>query len=388
MKDEPLSVVCAQEKKVCAQCGVEKDIGQFHKVTNQYTDVHPMSICKECYKSNQEAQRQKQAAEWESLKATVNVRLEDRQTQEEREERERLFEQERLARQQAEEAWYLQQPDRQCIDCKLVFPASAFGYSIMREVDEVWLPVSLPRRCRDCHEAYRERGWPLCQMCSTRAPVGDFLRAYQGHKLGGGTLNGIKVCCTRCISRFEALSETEQLELLRRAMVKAYGERAVIYALQYDDQFPCQHIGRTKLYKKRMGQYKRDWYREIKHHFALQELSFGPLSVEYESRWIMHALKHGWPIDNFELFRGAEDGFSVQHQQARLTEAVQSFEPLTAPFEMVGPLMRGNFLDVYDAEVVNWYCSQYARHLCPSEQEMVQRIILIERLHGLKGASL
>jgi hypothetical protein len=62
---------------------------------------------------------------------------------------------------------------------------------------------------------------------------------------------------------------------------------------------------------------------------------------------------------------------------------VQSFEPLTAPFEVVGPLIRENFLGTWDAEIVNWYCSQYYRHAYPSEHEMEQRLVLMERLHGL-----
>jgi hypothetical protein len=52
--------------KICKQCQAEKDIELFHKVTNRYTGVHPMSICKDCYKSNQEAQRLKQEEEWEA----------------------------------------------------------------------------------------------------------------------------------------------------------------------------------------------------------------------------------------------------------------------------------------------------------------------------------
>jgi hypothetical protein len=135
---------------------------------------------------------------------------------------------------------------------------------------------------------------------------------------------------------------------------------------------------------RRMAEYrKKDWYKDIQHHFILQQLSFGPLSMEYESRWMMHALKHRWPIDNFELYKGGEDGLSGQRQQGRLTEVVQSFEPLTAPFEVVAPLIRENFMNTCDAEIVNWYCSQYYRSAYPGENDMVQRIALMGRLHGL-----
>jgi hypothetical protein len=375
--------------KMCEQCHAEKDIELFRRVTNQYTGVHPMGICKECYKSNQEAQQQKQAAEWEAKRPERERFQRQREAHEKLEEASRRFkqehghsfEQEILEREQALEAWYLQQPDRQCIDCKHVLAASAFGYTRVRDIGVVYLSERPRQRCIDCHEEYQVRIRPRCQMCSAPTRVGDFLRTYNGHKLGGA-LNGIKVCCTTCISRFEALSEAEQLKLLRLAMIKAYGETAVIYALQYDDHFPCQHIGRTKLYTRRMAQYKRGWGKEIKHHFILQQL-FGPLSLEYESRWMMHALKHHWPIDNFELFTG--ENFDLgRRQQARLTEAVQAFEPLTAPFEVVGPLIQKNFQGTLDAEIVNWYCSRYSPNAYPSENEMVQHLVLMERLHGLR----
>ncbi len=368
------------EKKHCEQCHAEKDIGLFRKVTNQYTGVHPMSICKECYKSNQQAQQQKQEEEWKARNA---VR---KREQERRVEPDRRSEQERLARQQAcLEAWYLQQLDRQCVDCKQVLAASAFGYSTLRESDGILLPASLHQRCRACHEVYRQGNkqiYPHCPMCHTPTRVHHFLRVYHGYRL-----DLIKVCCEQCIPRFEALPEPEQLELLRRAMVQAYGTTAVIYALQYDDHFPCWHIGRTKHYQRRMAEYKRDWYKDIQHHFILQQLSFGPLSMEYECRWMMHALKHRWPIDNFEVLKGGEDGLGGMHTQALLSEAVQAIQPLAAPFEVIEPLIRRHFLNTRDTEIVHWYCARYDRHAYPSEKEMGQRMVLMERLHGLRGSS-
>ena len=366
--------------KVCEQCHAEKDIGLFRKVTNQFTGVHPMSICKACYNSNQEARKLQQEEEWNARKV---VREREQVERKEREERDLRLEQEHLEHQRTLEAWYLQQPARQCIDCKQVLAASAFGYSSLREIEGVWLPASLRKRCEPCHEAYREQNRqanPLCPMCSTPARVhGGFLHEYHGYHL-----DLVKICCKDCIPQFEALPEREQLEWLRRALVKAYGDTAVIYALQYDEHFPCQHIGRTKNYVRRMADYKHGWYKDIRRHFVLQQLSFGPLSMEYESRWMMHALKHGWPIDNFELLKLGEDGLGGRRMQAELTEAVQSFEPLTAPFEVVGPLIREYFLGTSDAEIVNWYCSQYYRRAYPGENEMEQRIVLMERLHGLR----
>jgi hypothetical protein len=327
------------ETKLCEQCHIEKDIRLFRKVTNQYTGVHPMSICKDCYNSNNEVRKRRQAEEWEA-----------------REEARKQAEQERLVREEALEAWYLQQPDHQCVDCKQVLASSAFGYSIMREVDGVRIPASLHRRCRECHEVYYKQSqqtYPLCPMCNTPTRVGGFLREYHEYQL-----DLINVCCTNCIPHFEVLPETEQLELLRCALVKAYGETAVVYALQYDDHFPVQHIGRTKHYTRRMAKYRRDWHTEIKDHFILEELAFGPLSMERESRWMMHALKCRWPIDNFDLLSG-EDGLAGKRIKARLTEAVKSFEPLTAPFEVVLPLLRENFMNTRDTHIVHWFVERY-----------------------------
>ena len=90
------------ETKICEQCHAEKGIGLFRKVTNQYTGVHPLRICKECYQSNQDAWQQQQAAEWEARKALREK--EHRESEAERlvrEERERIAEQKHLAQQRA-----------------------------------------------------------------------------------------------------------------------------------------------------------------------------------------------------------------------------------------------------------------------------------------------
>src|SRR5215467_7763153 len=102
---------------MCEQCHTEKDIGLFRKVTNQYTGVHPMSICKSCYNSNLEARKRKQEEEWEAGRAAREQRQRERAEREGHEERLRRFEQEQMAHQQAIDAWYLQQPNRQCVDC-------------------------------------------------------------------------------------------------------------------------------------------------------------------------------------------------------------------------------------------------------------------------------
>jgi hypothetical protein len=367
------------EIKRCEQCQIEKAIECFYRRPQKNDPDKRIKICIDCYKANlaeSKRQREEHQRQWREEQQLRAAKLEAERTARMREE-----EQRHQVRLHEFEVWYQQQPDRRCVDCKQVFPASAFGYTFFDEVDGVWLP-QLHQRCKACHEAYRKRNKqvnPLCPTCNAPTRISDFLRTYQGYRL-----DKIKVCCKQCIPRFEALPESEQLTLLRRAMVKAYGETAVIYGLQYDDTFPCHHIGRTKHYARRMAEYKRNWYRDLQHHFVLQQLTFGPLSMEYESRWILHALKYQWPIDNFEVLKIGEDGLEGRHSQAKLIEAVQPIEPLIAPFKVVWPVIHEYFGNTRDAEVVNWYCLQHYRHAYPSGDEMRQRIELMERLHGLR----
>ena len=100
------------EKRVCAQCGVEKNIGQFRKVTNQYTGVHPMSICKECYQSNQDARQPQQEEAQETRQAALDKEQEAK----------------RLTRLWELEAWYLQQPKLR-LSIELV-PSSSWGQNL------------------------------------------------------------------------------------------------------------------------------------------------------------------------------------------------------------------------------------------------------------------
>lgn len=367
------------ETKRCEQCQIEKDIDCFYRRPQKNDPDKRMKLCIACYKANLAESRLRQEEHQRRWREEQQRRT--AQQEAERIARQQEEEQRRQARQHELEAWYQQQPDRRCLDCKQVFPASAFGYTSLNEVGGVWLP-QLHQRCKACHEAYRERNKqvnPHCPMCNVPIRVDNFLRTYQGYHL-----DLIKVCCKQCIPRFEALPESEQLLLLRRAMVEAYGETAVIYALQYDDKFPCQHIGRTKQYARRMATYKLNWYRDIQRHFILQQLPFGPLSMEYESRWMLHALKHQWPIDNFEVLTIEEDCLEGRRKQAELAEAVQAFDPLIVPFERVRSLIRKYFSNTGDTEIVNWYCSLHYRHAYPGEDEMRQHITLMEHLHRLK----
>lgn len=212
--------------------------------------------------------------------------------------------------------------------------------------------------CPRCRHSYRKRNRqvnPLCPMCGTPTSVWNFLREYQGYRL-----DLIKVCCETCIPRFNAFPEAEQIRRLRNAMRNAYGESAVIYALHYDASGTVYHIGRTKHLTRRMAEYRRNWDKPIHHYSVLEDVTPGALSMERESRWMMHALKQGWPIDNFELFQGGDDGLSGRHTQEELTLAVANFEPLTVPFEVIEPLLR-YFSNTPDARIVHWLVHRLGR---------------------------
>ena len=187
-------------------------------------------------------------------------------------------------------------------------------------------------------------------MCGTPTRVWDFLREYRGFRL-----DLIKVCCETCIPRFTAFPEAEQIRWLCNAMKVAYGESAVIYVLHYDASSTICHIGRTKRLARRMAEYRRNWDKPIHHYSVLEDVTPGALSMERESRWMMHALKQGWPIDNFELLQGGEDGLRGQHTQKKVTLAVTNVDPLTAPFKVIEPLLR-SFSNTSDARIVHWLC--------------------------------
>lgn len=377
--DAPLLTI--NEVKECEQCKEPKALSAFHRRKNK-TDGR-MRICAQCYMDNLHETQRRQAErvqEWERQRAE--------------EKRRRVEESQRVL---ALLPTLLPGGIKNCEDCNQEFPVNEQGYLVMpffevhsANCERCGKPFDIEytadgrvnygcpghtagsgaywhgfsdKYCPHCQEERRAKNRqsrPLCPMCSTLTRVWDFLREYHGYRL-----DIIKVCCKDCIPQFEALAEPEQVEMLRRAMVKTYGETAVIYVLQYDDHFPCQHIGRTKHYNRRMAEYKRNWDMEIKHHFILEEVAFGPLSMEREVRWMMHALKYRWPIDNFDRLRGGEDGLSGKRQQARLTEAVQSFEPLTAPYEIVGPLLHGNFMNTTDADIVHWLVERLGISVMP-----------------------
>ncbi len=385
-----------EDLKQCEQCKERKSLSAFHRRKNK-TDGR-MKICAECYMANlhntqraikeqQQARKQQQLEESERLKTTVSTLLKGTNSN----------------------ANHIQ-GSKVCQRCQQEFPTNAHGALVVpffsihsTTCERCGKPLSIEypedgmvhywcsnhiagggptwygysqTHCPPCDEERRKKNrqaYPLCPMCNTPTSVANFLRKYHGYRL-----DIIRVCCMSCLPSFQALSDQEQQTLLRQAMIKAYGETATIYALQYDDTFLYHHIGRTKHFKKRMGQYRRNWYRDIQTPHVLEEVAFGPLSMERESRWILHALKHGWPIDNFHMFdpdklaqqetehplspdvmpllseRRKEIHANQLQEEKELTAAAAEIEPLTAPFEEIEPLLK-YFQNTSDVHIVHWF---------------------------------
>jgi hypothetical protein len=45
-------------------------------------------------------------------------------------------------------------------------------------------------------------------------------------------------------------------------------------------------------------------------------------------------------------------------KKTRLLQEVADIEPLTAPFEVIRPIIRGSFSNIIDMDIVHWLVSQ------------------------------
>lgn len=136
--DELTGATGTQEKRVCVQCGIEKDIKQFRKFANMYVASHYTDTCKECYRKIDEARRlqwqqEQQKREQESL---VKEQAERAIQQAQREARE----QERRARDREESL----AAQRVCPRCKQI-----------RTDGHLWPDgyLHFPRFCENCANA-------------------------------------------------------------------------------------------------------------------------------------------------------------------------------------------------------------------------------------------
>jgi hypothetical protein len=247
------------KSKQCEQCKETKSIDRFRKVVNMYTSVHYMSICKDCYNRDLEDDRRQREEQWRQWQAEhaderASRRRFQEQWEEEREERERQLEQEQLARQHVLDGWYQQQPDRQCIGCKQMLPASAFGYASMSEVDGIWLPSFLHQRCKRCHEQYYKKAEVPCCVCQQKK--GNLLGHYQGYALyGGGT--AIRLYCHKCEKEFLGLPIGQQAFYIRSRCNLAFPSGQISYGLT-DETDTIYYIGRTSDQKRRFQDHLKD----------------------------------------------------------------------------------------------------------------------------------
>jgi len=122
--------------------------------------------------------------------------------------------------------------------------------------------------------------------------------------------------------------------------------------------------------------YNSKWSRAIKAYHIVEEVPFGGPTIDREARWLLHALKYGWPLDNFGMYgkeqrkylkrpsafdldatqQPLRDAFSekMQAETAELMTALAAIEPLTAPFEVIQPLFA-TLPNTGDAQIIHWF---------------------------------
>jgi hypothetical protein len=321
------------QKKICTQCDQEKALTIHFYRTKNGKDGY-MKMCIHCYKANKEEYARKAALaaeKWKQEQAEARRQAEDRQAR--LAEVMRQMEERRHERQAALDAWYAQQPARMCIACHETKMAIEFGYSeLIDGPDGFPLPARLHQRCRPCHERMRERNLPPCVIC--HQGMKDYMSDFAGYNLfGGGTR--IPICCMNCGPAFQAKPVGEQRFYIRSRVNALFKNSQVIYAEMDPQSQGIRYIGRTGHAKRRHSEHKRNihqeqlyyryydseaeqavavpwvaranWMYDLKQQGLepkqriLLDVQPGAHVIEYERRYILHAIQQGWPILNSEV---------------------------------------------------------------------------------------
>jgi len=187
-----------------------------------------------------------------------------------------------------------------------------------------------------------------CVVCGQK--LRSKLTYYAGYSLfGGGT--GIQIYCQSCTGAFTQLPEDQQRFYLKSRIKLAFPSPQVIYAEKDPTTGERRYIGRTGKPVDRHSAHTRDkksgrsiyrpateertWYSKSNWIYDLNEQGLRPIQeilhmveppfyiIEYEQRYIWHAIQQGWPILNHET------------QNHRLVSRIRHspFNFLTTPFE-------------------------------------------------------
>lgn len=327
------------QKKVCDQCGLEKLlIAQFYRTKNGKDGY--MKMCKDCYNVNKQQNAQRSQRE-------IGHRQQEREV---RKQQARKMEAQRVhlseVAQHTEEyhqkqrifldTWFAEQPSRKCIACGETKAAVEFGYSeLAPQINDYWLPSQLHRRCKPCHEKYREKNLIPCVICQQgiRQPMNYFA----GYSLfGNGTR--ISLCCRACESAFQVLPADHQRFYIRARVNLLFPTPQAVYSEIDPLSQQTRYIGRSghvkrrhsehkrnihqeqplhTYYDKEMGQYvevawtsRANWMFDLKQQgleakqHILVDVQPAAYAIEYERRAILHAIQQKWPILNAEALSG------------------------------------------------------------------------------------
>lgn len=278
----------------------------------------------------------------------------EQRRQEEEERQQRIAE--RIARKKEE--WFLAHPEKTCIACGKTLSSRDFEirtYSFPT-TEDAQIQVALYERCTPCLETYRSRFGVPCVVCGQK--FRSKLTYYAGYTLfGGGT--GIPLHCTACADAFLALPENKQRFYLQSRINLVFPSPQVIYAEKDPLNHEIRYIGRTGNATDRHSAHTRDkqservtyqtWdgkkqeiYTKANWIYDLSRQGLKPVQeilytvepsayvIEYEKRYILHALQHGWSILNYEV-----NSIGPTSEQFLDRARSSSLDFLHAPFEQL-----------------------------------------------------
>lgn len=224
-----------------------------------------------------------------------------------------------------------------------------------------------------CHAAVQQQRQVACCLCQKKTSRRDFLSHYEEYALcGAGTW--ISLCCQGCEESFKGLSENRQEYLIRLCCQRAFPAGQVIYAEVAPQTGEIRYIGRTGRPQRRHRQHLKDassgvegcgiqgtayyslgaWISALSEKglepsmCILQTIADSALVVEWEQRYIWHAMQQGWRILNVET--------ANEVLLARIKASPLDF--LRTPFEQ---LVRQGFFPSHGlvAFLHAWRCPDY-----------------------------
>lgn len=336
--------------KQCEQCKQEKPLVKFHK---RKTSDGRSAICIVCQQANsaerERAFQERMEAQRKEREAAGQARTEqlERDLEEKRQQREALITLKK-------DAWYMAHPEKTCIACKKAlssrdFDIMHYSYEALEDPQQE-IQITLSGRCTQCLDAYVSRLGVPCVVCGQK--FRSKLSYYAGYTLFSGSA-GISLYCATCADTFAALPESKQRFYLQSRINLAFPSPQVIYAEKDPLSYEIRYIGRTGNAITRHSAHTRDkksgrsmyhteiedreWYSKSNWIYDLSQQGLKPVQeilytvepsayvVEYEMRYIWHALQQGWSILNQESID--------KHLIDKLRRSSINF--LRAPFEQL-----------------------------------------------------